>query len=197
MRLYHSPGSRSTRVLWVLEEIGAPYDLTIVSREERRSPEFRDRHPLGRVPVLELDDGRTLIESAAICLYLGDRFPEAGLAPAPDSPERPWLYQWTVFAMTELEPAAGGWMRADREGTDPGDHPANFIERAGLLEQALADRDWLLGDFSVVDAITARVVNMVFGRNLTGELPRLRAYTERALARPAAIRADALGRQPA
>jgi glutathione S-transferase len=57
VRLYHLPGSRSTRALWTLEEIGAPYELTVMTGEERLGEEHRRRHPLGRGPVLELDDG--------------------------------------------------------------------------------------------------------------------------------------------
>ncbi|MGI8712963.1 MAG: glutathione S-transferase N-terminal domain-containing protein, partial [Solirubrobacteraceae bacterium] len=98
MRLYHLPGSRSTRALWTLEELGAPYELTIMNPDERRSPEHLGRHPLGRVPVLELDDGRFIFESAAICLQLGDLYPDAGLLPAVGSTDRALVYQWSVFA---------------------------------------------------------------------------------------------------
>jgi glutathione S-transferase len=78
MRLYHMPGSRSTRVLWMLEEIGVPYEVTLMTREERKTAEHIVRHPLGRVPVVELDDGSLLFESAAICMQLADLHPEAG-----------------------------------------------------------------------------------------------------------------------
>ena len=57
MRLYHVPNTRSTRVLWLLEEIGAPYDLTLMTGDERRGEEHVSRHPLGRVPVIEDDEG--------------------------------------------------------------------------------------------------------------------------------------------
>jgi glutathione S-transferase len=118
MRLYHAAGTRSTRVLWTLEEIGVPYEITVLTVEERRGEQHRQRHPLGRVPVLELADGQTLFESAGICLYLTDRYPSVGLAPLPDAPDRPLLYQWMFFTMTELEPALIRWMHARREGTD-------------------------------------------------------------------------------
>ncbi len=72
MRVYHVPGSRSTRVLWMLEEIGAPYELTVMTREDRKTADHIIRHPLGRVPVVEFDDGRRLLESAAICIQLAD-----------------------------------------------------------------------------------------------------------------------------
>jgi glutathione S-transferase len=105
-RLYHSAGTRSTRVLWTLEEIGVPYEITVLTGEERRGEQHRQRHPLGRVPVLELADGQTLVESGGICLYLTDRYPSVGLAPLPDAPDRPLLYQWVFFTMTELESTA-------------------------------------------------------------------------------------------
>jgi glutathione S-transferase len=105
MRLYHSPGTRSTRVLWTLEELGIPFDITVLTLDERRGPEHRKRHPLGRVPVLELDHGRTMFESAGICLHLADLYPEANLAPVLGATGRAFVDQWLFFAMTELEPA--------------------------------------------------------------------------------------------
>jgi glutathione S-transferase len=104
-RLFHLPGSRSTRVLWALEEIGAPYDLTVMTREERSGPEHRLRHPLGRVPAIELDDGAFMFESVAICLHLADLHPEAELIGPLGSPQRAQAYQWSVFAVTEIEGA--------------------------------------------------------------------------------------------
>jgi len=80
----------------MLEEIGVPYELTVMTRDERKSAEHISRHPLGRVPVIELDDGRLLFESAAICIQLADLHPEAGLIPPVGSPERGLVYQWSL-----------------------------------------------------------------------------------------------------
>ena len=104
MRLYHVPSSRSTRVLWLLEEIGRPYELTVMKGEDRQTDEHRRRHPLGRVPVVEDDEG-FLFESAALCLQLADLYPDAQLNWSLGTHERGLVYQWTLFAMTELEPA--------------------------------------------------------------------------------------------
>ncbi len=71
----------------------------MVTREESGGDEHRARHPLGRVPVLEDDEGRFVFESAAICLHLADLHPQAGLAPVPGTHDRALLYQWTVFAL--------------------------------------------------------------------------------------------------
>ncbi|HEY4826547.1 MAG TPA: glutathione S-transferase N-terminal domain-containing protein, partial [Solirubrobacteraceae bacterium] len=110
-RLYYMPRTRSSRVLWLLEEIGAPYELTEIRGAERRSDEHLGRHPLGRVPALELGDGTTMFESAAICLQLADLNPEAGLIGPVGSPERALVYQWVVFAVSELEGPLFRWIR--------------------------------------------------------------------------------------
>src|ERR1700733_4974109 len=96
-RLYYMSRTRSSRVLWLLEEIGAPYELTEISGAQRRSAEHLGRHPLGRVPALELGDGTTMFESAAICLQLADLDPGAGLIGPVGSSERALVSQWVVF----------------------------------------------------------------------------------------------------
>ncbi len=189
MRLYHVPGSRSTRVRWMLEEIGEPYELTVMTREERKTAEHIGRHPLGRVPVVEFDDGRLLFESAAICIQLADLHPAAGLIPPVGSPHRGLVYQWSFFAMTELEPPIFQWMRARREETDQAEPSERYHAAAAVLDAALGDRDWLLGPFSVADVICAGVAGITHRAELTREPERVRAYIERAHARPANQRA--------
>ena len=121
-RLYYMPRTRSSRALWLLEEIGAPYELTEIKGSERRSEEHLQRHPLGRVPALELDDGTTMFESAAICLELADLNPDAGLIGTVGSSARGLVYQWVVFAVSELEGPLFRWMRELGEGVS--DSPA-------------------------------------------------------------------------
>src|SRR6516162_9599458 len=83
MRVFHRERAGCPlRVLWMLEELGEPYELIVMTREEGRGADHRGRHPLGRVPAIEDDEG-VVFESAAICLHLGDRHPESGLLPAP------------------------------------------------------------------------------------------------------------------
>ena len=115
-RLYYMPRTRSSRVLWLLEEIGAPYDLTEIKGAQRRSEEHLLRHPLGRVPALELGDGTTMFESAAICLELADLNPEAGLIGPVGSSARGLVYQWVVFAVSELEGPLFRWIRELSDG---------------------------------------------------------------------------------
>jgi glutathione S-transferase len=101
----------------MLEEIGERYDLTEVAGAERRSAEHLRRHPLGRVPALELGDGTTMFESAAICLQLADLYPAARLIPPAGSSERALVYQWVLFAVAELEAPLFRWIRDLGEGT--------------------------------------------------------------------------------
>jgi glutathione S-transferase len=195
MHLYHLPGSRSTRVLWTLEEIGAPYELTILTREEKRSDEHRERHPLGRVPVVALDDGQFVFESAAILLHLGDLHPEAGLLPPVGTTDRAIAYQWSVFAMSELESSVFGWVRARRAQQDEAEPAERFAQVAAALAPAVTDRPYLLGDtFTVADVLCASILGTAFRRGLTEDDGPLRAYVARALERPANVRAEAVGR---
>jgi glutathione S-transferase len=193
MRLFHQPGSRSSRVLWTLEEIGAPYELTFLGRADKQTDAHRARHPLGRVPVVELDGGQLVFESAAICLTLADLFPDAGLIPPLGTDERALAYQWTVFAVSELEPSLFGWVRARRAEEDETAHAERALPVIGALRDALADRTWLLGDaFTVPDVLTATILSGAFRRDLLPAEDPLRAYVERAQARPASQRADAI-----
>ena len=110
-RLYYMPRTHSSRVLWLLAEIDAPCELVKLAPEQRQSVEHLARHPLGRVPALELDDGTVVFESAAICLQLADLHPEAGVIGPLGSPERALVYQWVLYGMTELEAPLYRWIR--------------------------------------------------------------------------------------
>jgi glutathione S-transferase len=192
VRLYHVPGTRSSRVLWLLEEIGAPYELTVMTREERQTPEHLRRHPLGRVPVLEDDDG-FVFESAALCLHLADLHPDAQLIAPLGTHERALAYQWTVFAMTELEPAIIEVRRSDADPARAEAGAERFQAAARAVERALEGHDYLVGDrFSVADLVCGAV--LVFGKSagLTDNLPNITGYLTRLEARPARIRAASI-----
>ncbi len=195
MRLYHVPNTRSTRVLWLLEEIGAPYDLTLMTGDERRGETHVTRHPLGRVPVVEDDEG-FVFESLAILLHIADLHPVAGLIPPIGTHERALVYQWSVFAMTELEPEIVEVLVARRaEDTERAtEAAARFKDAAAVIEDALDDGDYLVGGrFTVADLVCAAV--LLFGRRfeLLDGFPAIDAYLERIEARPARQRAQAVG----
>jgi glutathione S-transferase len=191
------PRTRSSRVVWLLEELAAPYELTELRGAQRRSPEHLGRHPLGRVPALELGDGTTMFESAAICLQLADLHPERGLIAPLGSSERGLAYQWVVFGMAELEAPLFRWIRELGEGTSESPARDRFAQAATALESELGQRDWLLeGQFSVADVICASVLGGAQARGLLAEWPRLRAYVERCEARPAYAKAAAIWDRP-
>lgn len=198
MRLHHQPRSRSTRVLWLLEETGRPFELELINREDKQGDEYLKLHPLGRAPVLEDEEG-PVFESAALVLHLADQSPEAGLIAPLGSHARALQYQWCFYAMTELE---GPLMEIARQLWKETDAPieeiveggrARFARAAAVVEAALGDGHYLVEDtFSVADVIVGSV--LAFTRTAgMAELPdRLGAYVDRLDDRPARQRALAV-----
>ena len=189
--LYHLPRSRSTRVLWTLEELGEPHELSIMTREETRGAEHRTRHPLGRVPAIT-DDGEHLFESAAIVLAIADRDADARLSFPLGSRERELVYQWAFFAMLELE--APTVIARDEKERDPQRSAAardRVREAAAAVESALEGREFIVGDrFSAADIVVGSVA--IFARDqglLDDGFPVLMSYIDALIARPARAKA--------
>ena len=193
MRLYHVRGSRSGRVLWLLEEIGAPYDITLLQRGEQRSDEHRKRHPLGRVPVA--DDGEGFLwESAALCLQIADLHPEAALIPPVGTHERGLVYQWVMYAMAELEPAVVDTLRSDEEQAVQRGRE-RFAANVVAVEQELDGKEFLVGDrFTVADLVVGGVLAFGARGGLLEGFPRSAAYAERLRERDAWKRAGEIGK---
>jgi len=195
MRLYHQPRSRSTRVLWLAEEAGAPVDVVVIAREEKNTDDYRKMHPLGRSPAY-VEDGGPVFESAALVLHLANRHPEAGLIATPGSHERALQYQWAFFAMTELEaPLIDAAREMWREDAEPNGEiieaaRGRFARGAAVVETAVTGRDHLVADsFSVADIIVCGVLS--FARMAeVAELPAgLVPYVDGLEARPGRQRA--------
>jgi glutathione S-transferase len=194
MRVYHREGAgRPVRIAWVYEELGEPYELVIMSKEEGHGEEHRSRHPLGRVPVLQDDDG-FVFESAAICLHLADLYPQAGLAPAPGTHERALVYQWSVFVPAEVEPPLiEAAMQAERDPERAERARGRFDATAAAVADALGENEHLVGDrFSVADVLVSSALGFTRRSGRWEELPQsLRNYVERMEQRPARQRAVA------
>jgi glutathione S-transferase len=197
MRLHHQPRSRSTRVLWLLEELGEPFDLTVMPREAKQTPEYLALHPLGRSPVLETEDG-PVFESAALILHVADLHPEAGLIGPLGSYSRALQYQWCFFGMTEIESALMDIARQLWKEGKPIEEvvdraTARFVKATDVVAQALEDRDYLVDDeFSVADIVVGSVLAFTRTGQLT-ELPEgVHDYVDRLEARPARQRAVAV-----
>jgi len=191
LRLHQREGAgRPLRVRWALEEAGATYEYEVMSREEAGT-RGHEHHPLGRVPVLETEEG-FLFESAALCLHIADLHPDAGLIAPPGTKERAEVYQWAFFAMTELEPAVTRRYVARRDG-DPDaiqKTEARLATVAAVAAAALESHDYLVGGrFTIADVVLGGVLESARRFELMPEPAVLRDYLGRLDARPAKQRA--------
>ena len=190
--LFHHPYSRAATVVWMLEEVGVPYALAWVDlmAGAHKAPDMLARNPMGKLPVLE-DDGVIVTETAAIGLYLADRYAAGRLAPALDDPARGTYLRWSLFAPSVVEP--GSMAKMAKWEFKPGqagwgDHDSMLA----AMEAAIGDREHLLGDqFTIADVIFGGTVRYMLRFNMLEPRPRFVAYAERLGARPAAQRADA------
>lgn len=189
--LYHAPQSRSTRIIWLLEEIGAPYAIRPVSifrpMTGEGAPDPANPHPDKRVPALD-HNGALFAESVAIVLHLADAFPKAQLAPAPDTPEYGTYLTWVAWYAAEMEPSLFASM-AGELGTAP--HKQRYYDDVvRRIETALANGPYLMGErFSVADLLVSSA--LAFARSAFPESKTIDAYVERCQARPAAVRGSA------
>ena len=152
-KLYTRPGSGGFVVEAALALANAPFEQVDVPKTDRPDPAFLDISPLNQVPVLTLPDGSSMTESAAICILLAERHPEAGLAPAVDAPARADFLRWMAFMSSVLYPAVlrlyyAHRYTADADGTKAVKQAAIAEMDRGfaVLDAALRDRDWLVGD---------------------------------------------------
>ena len=201
LTLYHSPQSRSIRPRWLLEELGVPYELKVVSLQagDQKKPEYLKLNPNGTVPTL-VDGDLVLFESAAICQYLADKFPEKKLAPAPGTPERGKYYQWIHYAMSGLEPPAVTIFFHTIQLPEAERVP-QLVEKARpqldaaikVVDDALAGREWILGSqFTAADVMIGSTVVWAQMMGLVGDkYANVSAYLARCNARPAAQKATA------
>ena len=159
--LYWSPGSGSLAPLVILEEVGVPYALERIDTRagEHRSAAYREVHPYGKVPAMMLPDGRPLFESAAICLHLGEAYPQCGLVPESRNHDRARLYQWMFFAADTLYPSYTRFYHSDHYIEGEAAQAALkaralelLQEQWAVVEAQSARREWLVGNrFSVAD----------------------------------------------
>jgi glutathione S-transferase len=190
--LYHHPFSRAANVVWMLEEVEAPYELRHVDiiAGAQKAPDIVALNPMGKLPILD-DDGVVVTESAAIGLYLADRYAYGRLAPRAEDPKRGTYLRWSFFAPSVIEPGsmakAHEW--AFKEGQAGwGSHDAMLA----TIEHAIGDREWLLGDtFSMADVVFGGTVRYMLMFGMLEKRPAFTAYAERLGARPALQRADA------
>jgi glutathione S-transferase len=194
MKLYGFGPTRSLRALWGLKELGIDFEFVPVNllAGEHRHPDFLRLNPAGKVPVL-VDGDVVLPESAAIVLYLADKYPEKGLLPA-DLKARAQVYRWVMFAMTELEQPL--WritkhtMLYPAEKRSPQDIALareDFAAMASVLDRHMAGRRFIVGDaVTAADCVTAYLMDWANEQQLLEGHSNLQAYLDRMYARPAA-----------
>lgn len=194
LKLHHAPNSRSGRIVWLLEELGLPYELNAMEFHPKalKSDEHRARHPLGRVPVLE-DDGTTLYESGAIVEYIINRHADGKLKPAVDSSAYPEFLQWFHYCEGMLMPPINTivvqtlLLPPERRNAEVLAQAQRLLTKSlAPIEDALANREYLIGDFSAADIMLGHAVYMS-GRLdcITDDMRNLAAYIRRLEARPA------------
>jgi glutathione S-transferase len=191
LTLYHCPKTRSSRFIWLLEELGAPYKIKLVNIRRRDGTGAIDPanpHPHGKVPAL-VHDGATVFESPAIALYLTDAFPQNGIGPVVGDPKRGAYLSWLAYYGDVMEPAfvskflnmevprgTAGWVKAE--------------EAADFVAETLAEGSYLLGDkFSAADILFGSSFAMFMKSPMLPNPERFRPYVDRLMARPAYKRA--------
>jgi glutathione S-transferase len=174
MKLYFAPQTRAIRPLIMLEELAVPYEIVLIDFKggEHKSVEYRKIHPHGQLPALQ-DGALTMFESAAICAYLADKFPDRQMAPPLGTIERGMYYQWMIYSIAALDALA-----LDR---------ARMKESFLVLDRVLADREFILGGDKITAAdvmIGSGVIWVDARHQLLNDFPSLDAYAKRMLARP-------------
>ena len=190
--LHHAPQSRSSRIVWLLEELGADYrvKITDIPRPDGNgAPDAANPHPDKKVPAL-VDDGVIITESSAVVLYLTDKFPAAGIGPVVGDPDRGPYLSWLAYYAGVIEPV----INLEFAGLGGNEvMQRTFRDRAALDRRLLAALEagpYVLGKkFSGADILIASMGQ--FLRTMLPAGPVVDAYLERCNARPALARAIA------
>jgi len=190
---YYNPMSRARIVHWMLEEVGTPYKMELISFEkgEHKQAAFLAVNPMGKLPAL-VHRGVVVTEAAAICAYLADAFPAAGLAPALTSPERGTYYRWMFFAAGCFEPAIVDRMTSRPASPKP---TANgygcYEDTVNTLEKALTPGPFILGKkFSAADVYVGSQIGFGMMTKSLESRPAFDAYLARVHDRPAFKKAN-------
>ncbi len=194
LTLYHAAPSRSSVVHWMLEEVGEPYEIHFLSLKngDNRKPDYLKVNPMGKVPALR-HGGTVITEVAAICTYLADAFPQAGLNVPVGDPRRGPYLKWLFFSPSCAEPAMMDRMfprkdAAPRAALGYGDYDTTFE----VLADAVREGPWILGrQFTAADVVIGSLLRWGMMFKGVPEQPEFVAYAGRCAERPAAKRATA------
>lgn len=187
MRLFWAPQTRSTRAIWMLEEAGIKYEMELVdirSPDRKNSEDFLRASPMGKVPAI--DDGDVAMsESAAICIYVADRYGAGMLAPAIDDATRGQYLYWTIYTPAVVEPAMAekfSNVESNRVRNGWGD----FDSMIKIFDEGLEGKEWILGDqFTAADVMLGSSAVFMRMFEMLPETKNIGDYADRCLARPA------------
>jgi glutathione S-transferase len=189
---YTNPMSRGRIVRWMLEEVGQPYRTDILDyASTMKTPEYLAINPMGKVPAIRHGD-TVVTEAAAICAYLADVFPEAGLAPPPGDRRRGPYYRWMFFAAGPVEAAASN--KALGVEVPPEKQPmlgyGSLAAVTDALERAVSGGEYIAGDrFTAADVYVGSHIGWGMQFGTIEKRPAFERYWERMRMRPAARRA--------
>ena len=194
MKLYEFGPTRSIRARWTLQELGVDFEATTVNliAGENQSPDFLKINPAGKVPAL-VDGDRTLTESVAIVLYLGEKYPDRGFVPK-DLEQRAELNRWLLFAVTELEQRlwrisrnTAVYPEAKRVPADIANAREDFAPMAAVLEKHMQGRQFIVGNtVTVADFVTAYTLDWANEFQMLEGFPQLKSYMTKMYERPRA-----------
>ncbi|WP_044873814.1 glutathione S-transferase [Pseudomonas sp. LFM046] len=189
--LYHCPYTRSTGALTLLEELGVEYNLHVMNMKlgEQRKPEFLAINPMGKVPTLTHGDA-VVTEQVSVYLYLADLYPEAKLAPPLGNPLRGPYLRWMVFYGSCFEPAVVDRVQKREPIPEQRSPYGDFDSVMNALVSQLKQGPWMLGEqFTAADVLWGSALNWTTQFGLIPEVPVIRDYVGRFIARPSYQRA--------
>ena len=194
---YTNPQSRGRIVRWMLEEVGVPYETEVIPYDQMKSERYLAIHPLGKVPAIRHGE-HVVTECAAICAYLADVFPQAGLGPHDD--EKADYYRWFFYAAGPLEAAvsnqAMGWVPTPERERMFG--YGNFERAVAVLDELFSLRDYVCGDrFTAADVYVGSQLMFPMQFGLVPEKDSFVRYRERLQAREAYRRASEIDNRKA
>jgi glutathione S-transferase len=198
MKIFHASNTRSVRIVWLLEELGLPYELEKLKLGDpaMRSPEYAKVHPMGRVPALQ-DGDTTIFESGAIVQYVLARYGDGRMAPDVSSADFPLYLQWLHYAEGMIMPPVNiivvetKLLAPERRNQGNVDRTTKLLSRMlSAVDAHLASREFLAGSFSGADIMTGHACTVAqrLGADISDK-PNVAAYIDRLNARPALQRA--------
>jgi glutathione S-transferase len=187
MKLFWAPQTRSTRAIWMLEEAGIDYAMELIDirRNDRKdSEEFLAASPMGKVPAI-IDGDVAMSESAAICIYVADRYAAGKLAPAIDDASRGKYLYWTIYTPAVVEPAMTerfSNVESNRVRNGWGD----FDSMIKIFDEGLEGKEWILGNqFTAADVMLGSSAVFMRMFEMLPETENIGNYADRCMARAA------------